>query len=110
MKKNKYISEPEFNELCKFVCGQLKPSGIKDLDIEALYFAIYWQICRILKEEVRFDNQFNYSQVNWHEKTQNLLDEQSSEKFNALHIIERNINECIISKYESFEAVGQSCY
>lgn len=106
MRKNKYISEVEFNELCKFVCGQLKPSGIKDLDIEALYFAIYWQICRILKEEVKFGNQCHACQVNWQEKTQKLLNDLSTEKFNALPVIDRNINECITAKYKALENVG----
>lgn len=94
------ISQTEFDELCKYICFQITPSGSKKLDIEALNFAIYWQLCCLLDQKVQPDN-FNHAKITgYRQSLQLLLDDYGANNFDALQIIDSNINEIIDIKYE----------
>lgn len=102
MIKDQTISQTEFNELCKYICCQITPSGSKTLDIEALNFAIYWQLCCLLDQKVIPDN-FRHAKITgYRQSLQTLLNDYGANDFDALQIVDNNINEIIDSKYESW--------
>lgn len=94
-----------FDELCKYVCYQLVPSGIEELDREALNFAIYWQICDIFNHQVKtfFENQFSFN--NYRERLQKLIDSNVTEKYNASEIIDHNISNQLAQFYVKEDCV-----
>lgn len=99
--KERSISAAEFDELCRFVCVQLKSSGSNDLNVDALSFAIYWQICRLFDQPLQTENAIASGAEGWQKKIQNLLDAQGTEKFDVSYIIDRHVDECITKMRKS---------
>lgn len=96
------ISQTEFNELCKYICCQITPSGSKTLDIETLNFAIYWQLCCLLDQKIRPDD-FKHAKItSYRQNLQILLYDHGANDFDALQIVDHNINEIIDRKYENW--------
>ena len=98
--KTFFISKPAFNELCKYICYQMQPSGSEQLDRETLNFAIYWQICVLLDEQVEFITGLNSKTVFYQQLLQNTIDSQIIESFDVSEVIERNISELFQEQYQ----------
>lgn len=88
MLKINLLQENEFNELCKYVCCQLKASGSQPTDTEALYFAVYWQICAASEQKDYFDLKFDFSVKGFRRRIRDLIDEPSD----VLRILDENIS------------------
>lgn len=100
-----FISKPAFDELCKYVCSQIQPSGSEQTDKEALNFAIYWQICLVLEKKVEFINGL-HSKIPYYQKLlQNIIDNQMAEWFDVSEIIEKNISESLQNQYSKFNNI-----
>ena len=99
MTKNIFISKAEFCEVCKYVCSQLVPSGSKELDKEALNYAIYWQLCAILDERISFKKN-SYSKTNrYRHSLRELLKNRTTDFFDVLEIVDENIDEVMSFSY-----------
>lgn len=98
-KETLFISKPAFNELCKYVCYQIKPSGSEHIDREALNFAIYWQICFILGEKLEIVPGISSKNLFYQQLLQNTIDNRAIESFSVSEIIDRNISELFEKQY-----------
>lgn len=97
--KTFFISKPAFNELCKYVCFQIQPSGSEQIDREALNFAIYWQICCLLDEQVEFITGLASKTRFYQRLLQDTIDSQPIEPFDVSEIIDSNISEVFKIQY-----------
>ena len=97
--KTFFINKPAFNELCKYVCFQMQPSGSEQIDRETLNFAIYWQICFLLEEQVECINGSTSKSLFYQQLLQDTIDSQTIEPFDVSEIIERNISELFQNQY-----------
>ena len=100
MTKNESISKAAFRELCKYVCYQLVPSGSEELDRETLNFAIYWQICNIFAEQILLENNSCSKTITYQQRLQDLLNVRLTDPFDALQIVNMNIEESVSSQYK----------
>lgn len=100
-KENLFISKPAFNELCKFICCQIQPSGSEQIDRETLNFAIYWQICVILGEQLEIISGINSKNHFYQQLLQNKIDNLVSDSFSVSEIIDRNIAELFEKNYSN---------
>ena len=100
MTKNRFITEAEFDELCKYVCCQLTPSGIEHLDVETLNFAIYWQICRIFEQRVEMDFAADSKIDGYRQNMQKVLCEWLMHPFDLLYIVDKNVFEKVSDWYQ----------
>lgn len=97
--KTFFISKPAFNELCKYVCYQMQMSGSEQLDRETLNFAIYWQVCFLLNEQVEFVAELNSKTILYQQLLQDRIDSQMVESFDVSEIIDENISELFQKQY-----------
>lgn len=98
-KETLFISKPVFNELCKYVCYQIEPSGSEQLDRETLNFAIYWQICFILGEKLEIMPGISSKNLFYQQLLQSKIDNRAAESFSVSEIIDRNISELFEKQY-----------
>lgn len=93
------FSSSAFDELCKYVCSQLSPSGSEKTDREALYFAVYWQLCTIFDKQVIYPK-FLETKIDTFEYCLFKLVNASSEECSSLlRILENNIEEKLKDQY-----------
>lgn len=100
-KENLFISKPVFNELCKYICCQIQLSGSEQVDRETLNFAIYWQICFILDEQLELIPGISSKNLYYQQLLQNKIDNLVSESFSVSEIIDRNISELFEKNYSN---------
>ena len=99
MTKINFLTQPEVDEFCKYVCYQLQTSGSKKSDIETLYFAVYWQICCVLEQEVEVVAESDSKVNKFRQMIQTLTARLLDESYDILQVIDRNILECIDRHY-----------
>lgn len=97
--QKKWITENDFQELCRNVCKRLTPSNYRDVDREALYFAIYWRVCDLLGEKIFFPRFPVFSRISvFRREIQLLLNSRQMhecESFDAGPIVDQNVEKAI---------------
>ena len=99
MMKINFLTQPEVDEFCKYVCYQLQKSGSKKSDVEALYFAVYWQISFLLEQKVRIIAEPGCEVSKFRQRIQTLTASLADEACDVLQIIDRNIVEFVDRRY-----------
>ncbi len=105
--QKKWITKGDFNELCRNVCSRLVPSKYREVDREALYFAIYWRMCDLLGEKIFFPQFPVFSRVSMFRREIQLLlksrQMHDCESFDAGPIVDQNVEKAISRFYNGDE-------
>ena len=80
------MTEKQFTEICQKVCRELNSSGSPELDQEAAYYAICWQLCEVLRRPMRLDPQHESKLLFFQTQMQALVADETAAMFVAVKI------------------------
>jgi hypothetical protein len=99
MKKYKSLSRPTIEKICRDVCSRFQPWGSLLIDIDALYFSLYWQISVLQNKRIDLEDKTESKMHIFREELEILFNGMTENPTEVMNFVDEIVDQAIVRHY-----------